>query len=404
MSTDLETRLRSLSELSPPSHAALGASELHRRASRRQQRTIALRAVPAVVVVVALLAGALALANRTATTDVLVGPDTTEAPDSAALSERDHQVIDVADSASEIATEIDREMLLSATFTATGGSTGEDGLLEQRGVTDRADAAFRARLDEIDPASISPEVDESVKQALNRLDRLETNRLSVDQFQTDPSTAIEMYANTTTALIDVTMRLGFAVRRADVMRGILAASYAGAAAAQTNLASATLTISIEVGFYGAWVSNAPPATIAKFDCGDDPEGAEDACPAYWQALGAEQERSRNEQMFFGFATGQQKQWYRAADAGSDYDTLVASAFEDGIGINDLTGTVPRSIPIDPTAWRAAALRRLDRFAAFQQQLFASIGEPEPTTASPGTGTIVGTAPTIVVEATTTTGP
>ena len=74
MSTDLDTRLRSLSELSPPSHAPLGASELHRRATKRQQRAIAARAVPAVIVVVALLAGAVALAGRSTTTDVVVGP------------------------------------------------------------------------------------------------------------------------------------------------------------------------------------------------------------------------------------------------------------------------------------------------------------------------------------------
>jgi hypothetical protein len=414
MSTDLDTRLRALTELSPPSHERLGTEELHRRASRRQRRTTALRVIPAAIVVLALLAGAVIVRNQGSTTDVVVGPpDASEDDGSAGLSEGDQRLVDLAKVATGLAHQIDREMLLSSTFVATGGTAGADELAAQRLATDQADASYRDALAGIDVASVSPEVTESVKQSLNRLDRLPTNRRSVDEFQTDPVGVIDPYANTTASIADVTLRLAFSSNSVDAMRGLLTTGYAGVVAAHSDRTAALLTFSVEAGFYGDWYASGPGArTPIKGLCGDDAEGAGNGCPLYADALASLTDRDQAEATFLSFASGQQKQWYRAAFAGSIYDELVASAFEDGIGINDLRGSVPGSTLIDPATWRQAAVDRLDRLAAFQQQVLDSIGEPVPEpTLSPGSGgtalpttTPAPPATDTTIPAPTTTGP
>jgi hypothetical protein len=397
MSTDLDARLRSLSELSPPSHAPLGASELHRRATQRRQRSIALRAVPAVVVVVALLAGAFALAGRSTSTDVVVGPP--DGTDAADLSPQDRLTLDLARSAADLAHQLDRETILSATYLATEGTAGVDELRSQRQATDRSDAAFHAAVAAASGGSLPPEVDESVRQAVNRLDRLATNRLSTDGFQAPPLSVLEQFSNTTATLVDLQVKLALTSNRIEVLRGLLASGYASIEIAAGNRMAVQLTPSVEVGYFAEWTgpASAPP-TPSRGACGDDAAGAGSSCPAYWDALQAQDAQAVGEQNFLSVATGAQKQSYRAAHTGSDHDQLVAAAFDDGFGRNDLRGSAPGSVPIDPATWRRSALDRADRLRSFQLQIIDSIGrEPASDPAvSTTVVTAVGTAPPATV--------
>ena len=139
MSTDLDTRLRGLTELSAATRPPLGADELHQRASRNQRQAVARRAIPAAIVVLALLAGAVVVRSQSSSSDVLVSPpDSTETTDEAGLSAEDQQVVDLAKVTTALAGQIDREMLLSSTYAATGGAVGEDELRAQRAATDEA--------------------------------------------------------------------------------------------------------------------------------------------------------------------------------------------------------------------------------------------------------------------------
>ena len=404
MSTDLDTRLRSLSELSPPSHAPLGASELHRRATKRQQRAIALRAVPAVIVVVALLAGAVALAGRTTTTDVVVGPpETTEGPDASGLSERDLEVIGFLRTAAELRHQLDREMVLSAAYASTGGESGRTELATQRGATDAALAAYDAGAATVVPELTGDDapMSEAIKQADNRLLRLDTNRRSVDAIQTDALGQINAYANTSAALQAIAVGYLQSVDDPDAFRGVLSASNLGAVAMTTATTAAILTIPVEIGYYAAGLPKGANPEVIRADCADDAEAAGNGCPVFADALASNIDGDELEATFLNFASGEQKQLYRAADAGSDFDQMKATAFDDGIGRNDLRGTSPGSIPIDPATWRAAALQRIDRLAEAEQELYARVltGATAQPTDSGGSGSSPGTPPPTVVAST-----
>ena len=404
MSTDLDTQLRSLSELSPPSHGPLGASELHRRATKRHQRAIATRAVPAVIVVVALLAGAVALAGRSTSTDVVVGPpETTEGPDASGLSERDQEVIGFLRSAAELRHQLDREMVLSAAYASTNGERGRAELEVQRGATDVALAAYATGAATVarEPTGDDAAMTEAIKQADNRLLRLDTNRRSVDAIQTDALGQVEPFAQTAAALQGIAVGYLQGVDDPDAFRSVLSASNLGNYATTKAGVAATLTIPVEIGYYAAILPKGSNPEVARADCGDDPAGAGNVCPVFADAIARNVDGDQLEATFLNFASGEQKQMYRAADAGSDFDPMLASVFDDGVGINDLRGTAPGSMPIDPLAWRAAALQRIDRLAAVEQELLARVlsGTASEPTRSDGSATSPGTPTSTAIAST-----
>lgn len=381
MSTDLDTRLRSLTELSPPSTAALGTEELHRRASKRQQRSLALRTIPVAVVVLAVL-GALAMQSRATTTEVLVGPPyggttadgTTETSDTGEISARDREVIDFLRTAAELRHQLEREMVLSAVYASTDADVGRNALEDQRAATDVAVEAYTegaARVSGSATGDESPLV-EAITQADNRVTRLETNRTSVDAIQTDALGLIEAYGNTTAGLQGIAVGYLHGVQDPDVFRDVLSASNLGTVAQISATGAATTTVAVLIGYYPAILPKGANPLVEKGDCGDDPAGAGSACPVYNRALRLSNERDRAAADFHAFANPEQKQTYRAADAGSDYDQLLASAFEDGVGLNDLTGAVPGSERIDPEQWRDVALQRIDRLASAERRLYDSV--------------------------------
>jgi hypothetical protein len=389
MSTDLDTRLRSLTDLSPPSQEPLGTEELHRRATRRQQRALALRAVPAIVVVVAVLAGAVALRSRSTTTDVVVGPpDTTEGARD--LAEHDRQVLAFLGTVIDLRHEVERELVLSAVFSGSEGTNARDELPVQRAATDAAVQRYQDGLaalhPSLDPGGADAALDEAIDQANNRVERLAAQRTSVDAGQTSGYADVEAYESLALALNALPQGYLREVDDPDVFRGLFTVSNLGAVTSATAATAGSLTVAVEVGFYADELIPAA-GHAAKGRCGDDPAGAGNSCMAYFEAVERNRQREGLDQTFQAYATGEEKQRYRLADAGTDYHQLVAAAFEDGVGINDLRGGDPGSVPVDLVTWRTAALDYLDRLARAERDLFDRIGvaPPDPTETTPTTG-------------------
>jgi hypothetical protein len=405
MSTDLDTRLRGLTELSPPTHGPLGAEELHQRATRIQRRALATRAIPAAIIVVALLAGAVALRERSTSTDVVVGPpDAAEGTEAEGLSDADREGVTFLITVAELRHQVDRENVLSAVYGATAGASGRTELDAQRVATDAAVEAYDVQAAAVGARQTEPGANaaltESVKQADNRIERIGTNRQSVDTFQSDPHGLIDAYWNTSASLADIPRAYAQAVDEPDVFRTVFSAMNLGIVNATNASVSALLTVPVEIGYYpGYWGGSANPGDVAKGLCGENPSGAGDSCRSFQQALDQQVDLDQADQMFQQFATSGQKQAFRAADAGSEFDQLKASAFEDGNGVNDLRGVAPGSTAIDPLTFRAAALARIDRFAAAERQIYQSLldgtagDEPPPDTIfAPGPSTTTPAAP------------
>jgi signal transduction histidine kinase len=286
-------------------------------------------------------------------------------------AERVSQLTEFTGATSLLVKELQLEGLYSSVYTSTGGTRGKTELDTQRAKTDAALAGYADSLETVQPGRDDEAVAESVKQADNRLLRLDTNRRSVDSVQTDALGQIGPYQNTTAALLDVNLRVAYSVDDPELARGLQTVSNLATVTQNESRVASILSISVEIGFYASVLPKGADPRTEKGLCGDDAEGAKDSCPVYAEALSANVDKDQAEVLFLNTASGEQKQTYRAADAGSEFDQLKANAFENGNGINDMRGTVDGSEPIDPEKFLTSAANRIDRLFQAQEKMLAS---------------------------------
>jgi len=395
---ELDTRLRGLTELSPPSRSPLGADELHQRASRNQRRAVVLRAVPAAMIVVVLLAGAMALRSRDTGSEITVTNPDTPATTSTGLSERDQEMLSFLVTAADLRHELNRESVLTAVYGGSSRTSSADELGAQRVVTDDAMSRYRQAVTAARPGEESPALAEAITQADNRLSRIDTLRRSVDDAASKIYDILEGYANTVTAVGQVPIQFLQGVEQPALFRGVLTASNYGTLADLEAATASSLTVAVEVGFFPFTldlIGSGPSRTGSGVaGCGEDAQAAGSQCPAFAEPLQRQTDTDQAAMTFETFANPNQKMLARAASAGNRYDELRRAAFNDGVGQNDLRGTTPLSRAIDPTEWRAAALEHIDRMADVERQLYAMIGTEAsaPDPGSPDAGSAPGTIP------------
>jgi signal transduction histidine kinase len=286
-------------------------------------------------------------------------------------AERVNELTEFTEASSLLVKELQLEGLYSAVYASTDGKRGTTELEAQRQKTDAALVGYTQSLEAVQPGRDDEAVAESIKQADNRLERLDTNRRSVDSVQTDALGQIGPYQSSTGALIDVNLKVAYSVDDPELARGLQTVSNLAIVTQDEARVASILSISVEIGYYAQVLPKGADPKTEKGECGDDPLSAGPACPVYDDALKANNDVGQAEALFLNTASGEQKQTYRAADAGSDYDQLKANAFENGNGINDMRGTVDRSEPVDPGEWMTASTTRIDRLYQAQEKMLAS---------------------------------
>lgn len=379
---DLETRLRDLGRSHDPATPPLSFDELHARARRVERTRLLVTAGPAVVAVLALLAGAVVLLGRQPAEVVAGGPGTTLAPNDA-LPPRERELVDVVRALSALRYELHREAILSASYASTNKARSKPELAEQRLRTDAALRAYGQTIARVDPGREGWQVVERLTQADIRINSLVTIRRSVDAIQTDPMKLVEQYRSTTTDLRLVEHALTNVTDHPSYFRGLLShLQLATLADSEADVAS-LLTISVEIGFYAKKLPHGGDPVPERNDelgggCANDASGAGAACPIYRAIIQANAAVALAEDQFDQWATSEQKQRKRLADAGSEYDERKRYAIEDGIGHNDLRGLDPGTVGVgSPDDWLRDALDRVDRLAAVEDDLADLIGTPRP---------------------------
>lgn len=375
---ELEARLRSLGELSPPTSPLLDCQTMHVGASRMQRRQQLMVAIPSILLVVVVLASAVALRNNTPLDLSVAGPNQVATQGTAApagLTDRDRELLDFAESTIRLRHELHLEALDAASYTSTNKAVGS--LSAQRSRTDAAQVTFSAKVTASDPGRESQMTKDALAQADNRLKSLSAVRLSVDGIQTDAVRLAQAYSSISLDLGSVLRSLALATDNPRMFRGLMSLANLGRVSNAETTTAAILTVSVEIGYFAALLpTGAQPSpardAVPGAGCGEDASGAGDRCPAYAEAIKANDEMSRDEQAFDEMANGQQKQIKRTADAGSSYDELKRHAFEDGQGHNDLRGTQPGTTAVDPAGWRQVTRDRVTKLFTAELQTLDTI--------------------------------
>ena len=116
--------------------------------------------------------------------------------------------------------ELQLEGLYSAVYSSTNKTGARTSSTTQRQATDGALAAYRESLETVQPGRDEETVEEAVKQADNRLERLDISRKSVDSIQSDAMSLVEGYENTTRTLLDVNIAVMNSVDDPELARGL----------------------------------------------------------------------------------------------------------------------------------------------------------------------------------------
>ena len=363
---DLETRLRSLGELSPPTRPLLDCETMHVGASRMQRRQQLMVAIPSILLVVVVLASAVALRNSQPTQVSVAGPNQlatqgTAAP--AGLTDRDRALIDVVEATIRLRHELLLEELEAASYASTNKAVGN--LTPQRTRTDAALQTFQEKVTSVDPGRESQAMEDALKQADNRIRSVPTIRKSVDAIQTDASRLVMDYRVTSADLVTIERALLHSTDSPRLFRGVFSATNLGAVTDHEAATASLITIAVEIGYYPAVLPTGNQPAAAKNNplgegCGEDAAKAGDQCPLHRDAQVANTNFAQADNAFDDMASAEQKQIKRFADAGLKYDELKRHAFEDGQGYNDLRGTVNGTTAIDPAEFRQAARDRIDK--------------------------------------------
>jgi len=302
------------------------------------------------------------------------------------------------DENSEFIKELELEGLYSAQFAASAGTIDRGPLVAQRAKTDAALASFNTSNETVDPGRDAPAVKDALKQSDNRIKQLKTIRNSVDGVQNDALGLVDQYKSATDDMLSVSRAVAQSVNDPALARGL--ASYVNLAQVTVDEAhtASLLAISSQVGFYasvlpGGSVKEASnpdtalggsPTTTCNVlnpaladetapEGKPDPSFAGDKCKPYKLAIESNNEFGQAEDVFDSSATGPQKQIKRSADAGVKLDGLKKTAFEDGQGKNDLTGT-KGGVAVLPGDFMPAAQDRIVKLFDAQKKILVDDNE------------------------------
>ena len=299
--------------------------------------------------------------------------------DDASQATRVEELTNFSEDTTLLIKELQLEGLYSAVFASTNRTRGTEQLATQRQATDTALSAYRGSLDSVQPGVDDETVQEAVKQANTRLDRLDISRRSVDSIQSDAMSLVEGYENTTKTLLDVNIAVANSVDDPELARGLQVVNNLTTFSQVEADVASLLTISVEIGFYAQTLPIGDGVAVPG-DC--DPIAAEggEGCPIYTKPLAANAEAGQIETVFQATASPGQKQIKRASEAGGAYDELKRTAFENGTEGNSMRNTETTEA-IEPDAWVNAAADQLNRLYNAQNQMLVTDSESVLNTAS-----------------------
>lgn len=309
--------------------------------------------------------------------------------DEASQATRVEELTNFSEDTTLLIKELQLEGLYSAVYASTAKSRGTEQLTAQRQATDAALAAYNTSLETVQPGRDDESVQEAVKQANTRLERLDISRRSVDSIQSDAMSLVEGYENTTKTLLDVNIAVTNSVDDPELARGLLVVNNLTTFSQVEADVASMLTISVEIGFYAQTLPIGDGTPLAG-DCSPIAAEAGDGCPVYTKPIQANSEAGQIETLFQATASPSQKQIKRASEAGGAYDELKRTAIENGLEGNSLRETegddtaVPPTGPtelVDPDQWVTASADQLNRLYDAQNRMLVTDPESVLNTAS-----------------------
>ena len=257
--------------------------------------------------------------------------------DTASSAKRVEELAQMAAADANLANEIQREAIYSAAYMASGGRSWADELATQRKATDAAKDTYNATEDRIDPGKDSDDLKKAVAAVADRLNKLDTQRRSVDGIETETSKTIEQFVDPTSSTSGTLATLNTAIAQAaedpTLSRGLttyanlnrLKTAQSNQAALATSFASLTYSDDLPYGYFPqTW----PTTTRSGTPCQQVPG----ECVMYSRYLASAADIAQQEKIFNDAANASQKQLYRDSTAGkklADYEKQITD-----------TGTVP----------------------------------------------------------------
>jgi len=256
--------------------------------------------------------------------------------DTASSAQRVEQLSEMAAIDANLANEIQREAIYSAAYMASGGTSWKDELANQRKATDSANAAYTSAITRINPGKDSDDLKKAVAAVADRLNKLDTQRRSVDGIETETSKTIEQFvgvSSTSRTLASLDTAIAQATDDPALSRGLttfanlnlLKTAHANQAAQATSFSALSFSADEPYGYFPeTW----PTTTRAGVPCQQVPGD----CVVYGNFLNAATYIVQQENIYNDAANSTQKQLYRDATAGkklADYEKQISD-----------TGTVP----------------------------------------------------------------
>ncbi|MEZ5141964.1 MAG: nitrate- and nitrite sensing domain-containing protein [Acidimicrobiales bacterium] len=290
------------------------------------------------------------------------------------------QRLDAADNASRVgeltsfaaadanlAYQLEIEGLYSAEYMASLKKSGEPELKAQRAKTDAARKEYEDAVKTYDPGRGYPAVQEALKRVDGRLVSLQVNRNSVDAIQTDPTNAIEQYANTIEALLKVNQEIARTITEPSLSRDFQSFVNMQAIGYNRSKEAMYATAVVAVGFYPTQfpTTSSPDATkCTAFDAS--------SCAVYGKLQSAGEDVARADSSYTDNASAAQKQLLRDKLANNQYEELKRQLFDaattTGANANDLRGG-SRKLELAP--WMEATTSYLAAIKSAQDELLAT---------------------------------
>ncbi|MGZ4709019.1 MAG: nitrate- and nitrite sensing domain-containing protein, partial [Acidimicrobiales bacterium] len=307
--------------------------------------------------------------------------------DTASSAKRVEQLAQMAAADANLANEIQREAVYSAAYMASGGKSWSDELATQRKATDAAKDTYNTTLTRINPGKDSDDLKKAVAAVTDRLNKLDTQRRSVDGIETETSKTIEQFVDPTSSTSGTLASLNTAIAQAAedpaLSRGLttyanlnrLKTAQSDQAALATSFASLAYS---DAEPYGYFPQTWPTTTRSGTPCQQVPGD----CVMYGRFLTSAQDIVQQEKIFNDAADASQKQLYRDSTAGkkladfekqiTDTGTVAQAALTDQNAFVTSTGVIgtirsPR-IAVNPTTAQFNPLKSPDLVTASLDQL------------------------------------
>lgn len=234
----------------------------------------------------------------------------------AQVADRVQNLTTLAQADYKLATDLQKEGVASAEYMASNKQKGKAALDEQRAKTDASRKAFDEAAKN---AESSAALQTAIKAAQSRLQGLNTNRVSVDNKQTDPVNAIDQYSSASDSLFDVNAGIGREIDDPALARQfqtfVNMQKIASDRAAEAMLYSAVSQVKM---FPQTWNAD---GTTTPCDA--------TTCPIYQKMKAASDDSARNDKTYDENASPEDKQIKRDTLAADKFDDLKDKIFKAG---------------------------------------------------------------------------